>query len=426
MEVSLYLTRAEWGKQTAIYAHIRYPGAKMKYYLSERIDPQFWNPKEQQAKKTNRFPGYMEFNRRLEKIRDKIKDIHTAYRNNHSGKLPAPAVLRGLIDKELGDYVEHDRKTFIGFFEELYNGSLSGSRVQLKTGKPFARTTIKNYKTAIDHLKAFELARKRRLEFDDISVEFHADYTEFLIRKYHLAANTIGTDMKLIKMVMSEATERGLSKNYQFKSRRFSIAKEIVNSIYLNQAELAEMLQIDLSTNSRLERVRDMFLVCCYTGLRFSDLSLLKPANIQEGFIKITQVKTDHEIVIPLHPVVTDILEKYSGRLPKPISNQKTNAFLKEIAQRCLLLEATVSQTSTKAGAKMVQNFKKWELVGTHTARRSFCTNEFLAGTPAELIMQISGHKSAAAFRLYLRLTPTEGAQKMKDLWATRNQLKVI
>ena len=426
MEVSFYLTRAEEGKQTALYAHIRYPSHKFKYYLSERIDPQFWNSKDQQAKKTNRFPGYMEFNRRLGKIRDKIKDIYTAYRNDHGGNLPTPAMIKDLIDKELKGQVENGYKTFISFFEDLYNGSVTGSRVQPKTGKPFARTTIKNYKTAIDHLKAFELFRKRKIEFEDINIEFHADFTEFLIKKYKLAPNTIGTDMKSVKMVMNEATERGLSKNYQYKSRKFSIAKETINSIYLTQNELAEMLQVDFTANSRLERVRDMFIVGCYTGLRFSDLSLLKPANVQDGFIKITQLKTDHEIVIPVHPVVRDILEKYKGRLPKPISNQKTNAFLKEIGQQCPLLDATVAQSFTKAGVRVLQNFKKWELVGSHTARRSFCTNEFLAGTPAELIMQISGHKSAAAFRLYLRLTPTEGAQKMKDLWATRNQLKAI
>lgn len=426
MEASLYLTRSEEGKQTSVYIHIRYTSVKFKYYLTEKIDPQFWNAKEQRAKKTNRFPGYMEFNRRLDKIQDKVKDLYNAFRNNHAGKEPNPGKFRELLDKEFKAGPEKAAKTFIPFFEEITDASLNGARVQHKTGKPFTYNTVKGYVTAINHLKDFEQARKRKLGFDDINVEFHADFTEFLIKKYQLGPNSIGKDFKNIKMAMNEAAERGLTTNTQFKSKRFTVTKENTASIYLSEQELDDLQAMDLSSYSKLERVRDLFIVGCYTGLRFSDLSTLTPRQIKDGLITITQTKTGGEVVIPVHPMVQQIMNKYNGQLPAAISNQKTNDYLKEIGQLSPTLDIQVAKSFTKAGAKVSRNFKKWELLSTHTARRSFATNEFLAGTPVELIMRLTGHKDTATFYRYLRLTPTEHAQKVRDLWASRNQMKAI
>lgn len=426
MEVSFYLTRAEEGKQTAVYAHVRYSKNKFKYYLTEKIDPVFWNTAEQRVKKTNRFPGYMEFNRRLDKIQDKIRDLYNAYRNNHEGQEPAPDKFKALIDKELKGQSYSGHYTLIKFLEELRDSSLDGSRVQHKTGKPFNLGTIRAYTTAINHFKHYEQVRRRRIAFDDISIDFHADYTEFLIKYYKLSANSIGKDIKNIRMAMNEAFERGLHKNLQHKSRRFSVTREDVDSIYLNQKELDDMLALDLSASRRLEKVRDLFIVGCYTGLRFSDLSALRPEHIDEDFIRITQTKTGDDVAIPVHPVVRSILVKYEGRLPKAISNRKTNDYLKEIGQQLPCLQVNVSQSFTKGGMKVTETCPKWQLLGTHTGRRSFASREYLAGMPTLTIMAVTGHKTEKAFMKYIKLTPTEHAQKMKDLWASRNQLKAI
>jgi integrase len=426
MEVSFYLTRSEEGKQTAIYAHIRYGGHRFKYYLSEKIDPQFWNIKEQQAKKTNRFPGYMELNRRLGKIYDRIKDIHSAYRNNNDNKEPAPDVLRADIDREFKEQPKKGQRTFLSFFQELVDNSISGSRVQHATGKPFTRNTIKSYTTALNHLKKFQAVTKRKIDFENINIDFHADYTEFLIKTLKLSANSIGKDFKNIKTVMAEATERGLNINLQFKSRKFSVSKEDTTSIYLNQKELEELAALDLTGNQGRERVRDLFLIGCFTGLRFSDFSVLRIDQITAGFIEINQVKTGGGVVIPVHPVVKGIIERYNGQLPKGISNQKTNEALKDIGKQLKCLQTNVAKTFTKGGSRVIKTLSKWELLSTHTARRSFATNEYLAGTPTMTIMKITGHQTEKAFMKYIKLTSSEHAQKLKDLWAARNQLKAV
>ena len=232
---------------------------------------------------------------------------------------------------------------------------------------------------------------------------------------------------------MNEATERGINTNLAFRSRYFAKPSEESENIYLTESEIKEIGAIDLSSNRKLESVRDLFLIGCHTGLRYSDYSILKPENIKEGFIETTQQKTGAKIVVPIHTVVERIIKKYKGQLPKSISNQKTNDYLKELGKledkkgKKLLpcLNEIVSKTFTKGGVKLIESYQKWELLSSHTARRSFATNEYLAGTPTITIMAITGHKTEKAFLKYIKLTPNEHAKLLKIHWQKR-QMQVV
>lgn len=89
-------------------------------------------------------------------------------------------------------------------------------------------------------------------------------------------------------------------------------------------------------------------------------------------------------------------------------------------------LNITTSKTFTKGGLKVVENYAKWEVLCSHTARRSFATNEYLAGTPSITIMAITGHKTEKAFLRYIKLTPNEHAKLLKLHWQKRNALQVV
>lgn len=152
-----------------------------------------------------------------------------------------------------------------------------------------------------------------------------------------------------------------------------------------------------MSNHTHLERIRDLFLVGCWTGLRFGDLSRVKPENIKDGFIEIEQAKTMGLVIIPLHHYVTAILGKYNGELPKAISNQKTNKYLKDVARMAGLTD-NVHITETVGSLQKSVKRQKWELVTTHTARRSFASNQYRSGFPAQSLMRITGHKTEKAF----------------------------
>jgi integrase len=170
-----------------------------------------------------------------------------------------------------------------------------------------------------------------------------------------------------------------------------------------------------------------LFLIGCYTGLRYSDFSIIKPEQIKDGYIELKeQTKTGNPVIIPVHATVNRILEKYNGQLPKSISNQKTNSYLKEIGRLMPSLQMNFSRAITKGGVKVMTNYQKWELLSTHTARRSFATNEYLNGTPTITIMAITGHRTEKAFLRYIKLTPKEHAKLLQAQWEKRSLMSAV
>lgn len=360
-----------------------------------------------------------EFNRRLDEIERTVKNVFRGYQNDHSNELPTPAHLKQLLDTEFGRTTTA-KKEFLDFFQDIINSSRSGIRVHPQTGKPISPNTIKTYVTTLAHLKAFAEKARRKTTFESATLEFYSDYTEYLVKTLKLSTNSVGRDIKIVKTILSEATERGLNANMAYKGKRFVVGKETSDSIYLNETEIKEIEGLDLSHNLKLDRVRDLFVIGCYTGLRYSDYSILRPDDLKGDFIDITQTKTGDPVVIPVHPSVKGIVEKYNGHLPKPISNQKTNDYLKDVGKLARSLEVKVTQEFTKGGVRLSQSFIKWELLTTHAARRSFATNEYLAGTPTVTIMAITGHRTEKAFLRYIKLTPKEHAKLLQLHWQNR------
>jgi len=410
---------------TSIFALAHYNAETIKIYTGECIAPKYWNKSAQQARTTPSFPEAPEFNQRLDNIRSTINKTYLNYKNNNDHKEPSVELLKPLIESALNKKVVST--SFFSFFQDFAIKTVSGSRIDPRSKKAIKGSGGRGYLTTLNKLREFELSWGRKLTFEAIDLDFYSDFTKFLTTKpLSLSLNSVGSHIQRLKAVMSEAVEKRLTTNTIFKSKRFVKPSEDSDSIYLNEAELKQIKALNLKDNPRLDNIRDLFLIGCYTGLRFSDYSILKPQNINDGFIKIKQVKTGSPIVIPVHSVVKKILEKHKGKLPKSISNVKTNEYLKEIAEMAPLLKEIVSKEITKGGSQITQMREKWELVTSHTARRSFATNEYKAGTQTLMIMAITGHKTEKSFLKYIRVTPDEHAIKLKALWDRRSKLKAV
>ena len=170
----------------------------------------------------------------------------------------------------------------------------------------------------------------------------------------------------------------------------------------------------DFSGNPHLDKIRDWFLLLCWTGCRYSDLDKLSKEYIRNDLFQFRQQKTNNIVAIPLHPTVKKILKKYNGEIPAPISNQKFNAGLKE-AMRIIGIDETIKIKHTIGGVLEEEDYKKYELISSHTGRRSFASNAYLAGIPSITIMKITGHKTESAFLKYIKITPEEHARKMAE-----------
>ena len=180
---------------------------------------------------------------------------------------------------------------------------------------------------------------------------------------------------------------------------------------------MKQLYNFDFSDNKRLERVRDLFLVGAWTGLRFSDFTRITKEHIKGNFIEIEQQKTGKRVLIPLHPVVSEIWQRYGEKLPPNITNQKLNDYIKEVCKIVGLTDYE-HKTITKGGVKTSTRYEKWELVSSHTARRSFATNLFLSGFPTLSIMQVMGHRTEKAFMRYIKVTPEQHAVLLQAHWA--------
>lgn len=405
---------------TSIYARIHYNGVELKFGTSETINPKYWDNKNKVVKRT--LKEHPEFNARLERIETSIKNIYRRYLNDNKNESPTASELKELLDKEIRNKISNPdlKKNFFEFFQSLIDGSIDGKRTHSTNAKKYSPNTIKVYKNVLSRLKQYKESKKIQIDFKNIDLEFHADYSYYLSKDRLLSANTIGRDIKTIKTVVNEALELGIVVNPQIKSKKFNVSKEDTENIYLSESELKEIEDLDLSNNQRLDNVRDLFLIGAFTGLRFSDWTQITSDKINNGFIEITQNKTSDSVVIPLHPVVNRILNKYDGVLPKLITNQKFNDYLKEISVLIPSLHKPFEYSRTQGGTKVFFTEEKWMKVSTHTARRSFATNEFLAETPTFIIMGITGHRTEKSFYKYIKLTPRDKAKIQKLHWSKR------
>ncbi|HPD66383.1 MAG TPA: site-specific integrase [Bacteroidia bacterium] len=286
--------------------------------------------------------------------------------------------------------------------------------------RPINDRTKNKYRTLLNFLVEFiEYQRIKTLKFDDIDLEFYQDFISFLQSEKRHSTNTIGKYIATLKAILNRATEEGINTCIKYKSKKFNSPREEVDKIYLSQSEIDKIYNLKFaSAQTGLERARDLFLIGCNTALRFSDFTAIQPENIIKNdsgiFLKMTTYKTSQNVTIPLNPMVVSILEKYNYQLPKNISNQKMNDHLKVIGKMAGINDI-ISITKTIAGKSVTQQYKKYELISCHTARRTGATLMYLSGIPVLSIMMITGHKTEKVFRGYIRIDSEQNANLIKD-----------
>ncbi|GAB3024532.1 hypothetical protein GCM10027051_31500 [Niabella terrae] len=181
--------------------------------------------------------------------------------------------------------------------------------------------------------------------------------------------------------------------------------------IYLNPAELD--LFSKLKCTGTEEIIKDRFRIGYRTGLRFSEYSRLSEAHLKGQLINILTKKRNRQVVIPMHPEVQSIFDRWGGELPATPSIQWCNQILKKLAAKAGIRERVSVERKMEDGTVRLVQQPKFELVKTHTARRSFATNAYIAGIPARNIMLITGHKTEDSFFRYICITPTQNAQEL-------------
>lgn len=363
----------------------------VKYSTGLNVPTKFWNFELQRVREVREMQQAKAMNIKLNKLQAQVASI---FEMNSS---PSAEELRREL-KSVSCKASSTKDSFMSFFSLyiLENKEKSNVRSYESTYKHWRRL-MPNW-LGVSEVDYSQLSNFRR-KFKESIIEVGANKGE------PPSANHTATQIKNIKAVLNEARKRGYSVSQSIAD--FSKGGEDHESVYLTSSEI-EKIQNTVVPKS-YQKSKDLFLIGCYTAMRFSDYSQLCKANIRGGLIYRSTVKTKKQVVIPVHPIVLEILERYDFKVPA-LSNSIVNRQIKEIAKLSGIND--VIEVAKTRGSKRVSSFyKKWELITTHTARRSGATNMYLAGIPSISVMMITGHKTEKSFMRYIKVTAEQNAQ---------------
>lgn len=343
----------------------------------------------------------------------------------HHAKSVIDAVLGIVADKttiEKNVKPKETKKVWkpIQFFEYY----IEQKRIDPHTGRYIGERTKAHQRTVIKRLKMFLKDTHLPNEFATFcSSKFDAQFTEWCYAKKKYKQNTVYATYGVLKPLLNASKAEGIDVGEEYKHLKGKCVD--VDAIYLTEDEIERIYRLDIpaliakgeiDSKSEIEKTRDLFIIGCWTGLRRSDVNRLHKAsfNIEQKTISITAEKTKRQVVIPMHPFILELWEKYQGKFPHLCDRGKTNDHLRECARHAGIDEE-VRIVENRAGVVNTLTYKKYQLVGMHTGRRSFCTNMYKRRFPTISIMRLSGHTTEANFLKYIRITAEENAVMMAE-----------
>lgn len=368
------------------------------FFTQKNIEDDYWDTKNQCCKKS--YPSHLSFNTYLRTFKQRIDDIINQCLTNNQN--PTTTLVKQLYIQQQNNVTSKS----VSFFDYCCQYI-----EQSKLHK--CHSTIKTYKTVVNKLLQYQSYSNVTLHWNSFNLSFYYDFLHFYTNVQSLHTNGFGRAIKIIKIILNDALEHNIHNCTAYKSKKFKVLKEEVNNIYLSEDELQQIIQLDLSDNPTMQLVRDCFIIACYTGLRFSDIAKVKRENISDNTLTIKTQKTLQWVTIPLLPIVVQILSRYQSTpngFPTVCCSLTMNKYLKVIGQLANLNDNVILIRS-KGKQRVEQCLPKYQLISTHTARRSFATNLFKKGVPSRVIMSITGHQTEQSFNSYIKINGNENAQ---------------
>ena len=246
----------------------------------------------------------------------------------------------------------------------------------------------------------------RNTDWEDIDGDWYFRFVQ-KCNDLNYSHNYKSTMTAKLKTVMNEGFNRGFHKNEAF--RKFNTSYIPSDTIALTQEEVDALWNVPLEGHAA--HARDVFMVGIYCAGRFQDYSKISEENISDGMLRYVQRKTGTTVVIPCAPQIVAVLKRYGGVLPR-ITEQEVGRYIKSI---CRDLGGsflnTVEVSKIRGDRKSVEKHQRWELVSTHTARRTGATLLYKSGVPIALCRLCTGHTTDQMFMRYLKIGKEEGAQ---------------
>lgn len=387
--VSFLLKEPNATKATPIFAFLSFDGQRAKVYTGLSILPKQWLKADQRAQ-VRGLPDNGALNDALELAEEQLL---TCYREHRAqGQLPTTEALRAAIVPVPAKTAE---AAAVSFWQHL-------SEWESQKRAAGLLNTARTYATAARHLREFAKASKYAVDFDTINATFADKFTAYLVGPAHLTDNTISKILTRVKLFMKWAGGRGLHANSYYP--KMTWARREPDVMTLTAEELAHLAVLPLPKGGYLDNARGLFMLSCYTGLRYSDLVSVRPEHVRGNMLRLVMHKTKDVVTIPLRPEAAALVAQLAAGELRPVANQVLNRFLKELGQRAELA-VPVEVVRYRGGKRESETLPKWQRLTCHTGRRTFATLALEQGLRPELVMKITGHKSWASFKRYVNIT---------------------
>ena len=276
-------------------------------------------------------------------------------------------------------------------------------------------STFEKFAAVKNHLTNF----REGLTFEFFDERGLNDYVGYLRDVKEMRNTTIGKQLSFLKWFLRWAFKKGVHQNNAYDSYKPKLKSTQKKIIFLTWDELNRLRGFKIPSNKQaLERVRDVFLFQCFTGLRYSDVFNLRRSDIKGDHIEVTTVKTSDSLIIELNNHSKAILDKYkdvafeNDKVLPVITNQKMNDYLKELAEMAGIDEP-VRQTYYKGNERIDDVAPKYVLLGTHAGRRTFICNALALGIPPQVVMKWTGHSDYKAMKPYIDIADDIKANAM-------------
>lgn len=306
------------------------------------------------------------------------------------------------------DYINNSRtlepKTGVLLSDFINNTIIRKSK---RMGESFG----KNYKTIIYHLNNFSEINDAQIYTNSVNEEFLDDFIIYL-EGQNLRLNYIKGLLTSVKSMVRKSATYGYAVDPTYDD--VNIDGEESFSVYLSMNEITRIYYFKGLTKKQ-ERIRDLFVVGCLTALRYSDYSTLTKNNFKDGFITKITKKTNKKVVLPIHDYVKEIYNKYDGEIMYGLCLQHFNRYVKMICKKVGLSDQII-YNFTKGGELITEIKEKWELISSHTARRSAATNMYLTGRLKTFeIMSLTGHTTEKSFFRYIKVSREDMSKQISS-----------
>jgi integrase len=399
-----------------IRMRVIFASQRIEFTTGYRIDIAKWDADKQRVKNgcTNKLKqSASEINADLLKQYTEMQNIFKEFEVQNV--LPTPAQIKDSFNARIKDALCGEQETTteranICFWEAF-------SEFVKECGKldNWTEATYEKFAAMKNHLNEF----RDTLSFDTFTENGLNSYVDFLLNEKDMRNSTIGKQVSFLKWFLRWSFKKGYNQNTAYQSFKPKLKNTPKKVIFLTPEELNKLKAYQIPKNKQyLERVRDVFLFCCFSGLRYSDVYNLKRSDIKQDHIEITTIKTADSLIIELNDHTKAILEKYEKihfedykALPV-ISNQKMNDYLKELGELAGIGDP-IRETYYKGNERIDTVTPKYALLGTHAGRRTFICNALALGISPQVVMKWTGHSDYKAMKPYIDIADSIRANAM-------------